>query len=170
MLPIRQKRPDRRHKGERLVQHNVMPRLGNLDHWSRPAQQIEHIFPDFHRHQDRIFAPHQRDSTFCGFQSARCVPDLEPLPDFRVKFPGPAPLNPLERGPSDVIGGIEVFTRLRRCQSEPRRAPHPGFCGPCEGALVCQVDRRGDLVGLQGYLQSPSQRAGLHREPPSEWR
>jgi hypothetical protein len=67
MFPIGQKGAQRRHERERLVQQHMVLGLGNFDHGCGAAQEVEHVFPDLGRQQDRILAPEDRDSAFGGF-------------------------------------------------------------------------------------------------------
>ena len=62
VIPIGEQRPKRCDKSERLIEHDVMLGLGDLDHGRRATQKVEHIFADLGRHEDGILAPEYGDA------------------------------------------------------------------------------------------------------------
>lgn len=123
MIPVSQKRAQRRHKGKRLVKHHMMARLRDLDHGRGPTQQIEHIFPDLGRQQHGKLSPHDGNAAARLGKARAHIANVETLPDGGIKLPRPPLpafrcLHPLQRVSRDIIDDIAVLAGLRRRQAE----------------------------------------------------
>src|SRR5215472_14438885 len=118
MFPVSKERSERGDKRERLIEHDVMFGLRNLYDRRLPAQQIEHVFADFRRHQHRFLTAKDGDAALRGLEALSCVADREALPDPGIELPREARLDLLQRITRHPVEDVEIVAGLRRHQPE----------------------------------------------------
>ena len=98
MVPVGQERPQRGEQDEGLVEHGVVPGLGDLDHWCDPTQPLVHGRTDVGCDQP-VLGAEQGQATRDVLEVRRrdgAHPGSELLEDPAIELPLPAPGDLLE--------------------------------------------------------------------------
>ena len=112
MIPIREQGPQRRDERQGLIEHHVVARLRNFDDRRGAAQEVEHVFADFGRHQHRTLAAEDADAALGRAQALRRIADRKTRPDRGIELPRPAAIDLLQRAPRDEVDDVTVVAWL----------------------------------------------------------
>jgi len=63
MIPVGQQGAECGDEGQRLVENQMMVRIGNGDHWSVPIHQLVHVLRGVWGHRNRVLATEERHPT-----------------------------------------------------------------------------------------------------------
>src|SRR5262249_14665637 len=143
--PILEQHAHRGDEGERLVEHDVVLRLGHFDDRCLRPHQLRHVAGGLARDERTLFAEQQRGPATHILQVfAEWLAEAARADRRAVELPGPAFLDLHQRMAPDVFDEKIVIARLRWHQPEARQARLEARID----FLVAPVGRRERMLNL----------------------
>ena len=121
MLPVGQKRPQRRYECKRLIEKEMMMRLGNFDERRVSLQKLVHVLAGFGRNDDAQLSAKERNSAAGAGKIIMHRLEREIDEDPGVDFPCPSAVDFAHRRAGQVLHDECIFARLSRDQSKARK-------------------------------------------------
>ena len=150
VVPVGQERAQRGQQDERLVEHGVVPRFGQLDHRRDPTQLLVHGGTDVRRHQPALGAQQRQPAVDLlevgrGDGSDRVAELLE---DPAVELPLPPTVHLGERVACHEVDHVVEVVLLRRHGAEAGEGVVDGRVRAGSAERIADVERANLGVGL----------------------
>src|SRR5215831_284479 len=138
--PTVEQHAQRGDESKRLVEHNVVSRLGHLDDGRSRSHQGRHVGRRFARNERALFTKYQRGATTHRLQIlADRLAEASRAHGLAVELPNPAVLGALQRMATDEFDNERIIAKLFGHRAEARQrsvvgvladaAPHPRASG-----------------------------------------